>query len=217
MDRFDRYLAALVRWRSRLNLVDASGEDELVDRHLLDSLLPLAAVELAAGASVVDIGSGAGLPGVPMKIARPDLRVTLIEASRRRVAFLEYLRDTLDLDDLVVRWGRAEDLARQADHRERYDCAVERATARLAAAIELCAPFVAICGWCVLLKGPSAAEQLSAAAGLVRKLGLQIMMSNNQLISRVGHTVLITAHKASATPSIYPRRTPRLGRPIHGA
>jgi len=213
LDRFERYLAALVRWGSRLNLVGASGEDELVDRHLIDSLLPLAAVELPPGADVVDVGSGAGLPGVPMKIARPDLRVTLLEASRRRVAFLEHLRDAVDLPDLGVRWGRAEDLARQADHRELYDCSVERATAKAAAALELCAPLVAVGGWCVLLKGPAVLDELPAAAGLAESLGLS-KISIKKLYAYSGPTLVVVASKVVITPSVYPRRASRLGLPV---
>jgi 16S rRNA (guanine527-N7)-methyltransferase len=214
LDRFARYLAALVRWRSRLNLVGARDEDELVDRHLLDSLLPLAVVELPPAAAVVDVGSGAGLPGVPLKIARPDLRVTLLEASRRRVAFLEHLRDAVGLPDLAVCWGRAEVLAKHPDHRERYDCSVERATAKAAAAFELCAPLVAVGGRCVLLKRPTAMEELPSATGLVEGLGLADIVTINVLSVTVGQTLVIVAPKVARTLPVYPRRASRLGLPV---
>lgn len=217
LDRFERYLAALMRWRPRLNLVGASSEDDLVDRHLLDSLLPLAVVRLPPGAAVVDVGSGAGLPGVPLKIARPDLRVTLVEASRRRVAFLEHLRDAVDLPDLDVRWGRAEALARQADHRERYVCSVERATAKAAAALELCAPFVEVGGWCVLLKGPAALEELPSAARLIAGLGIADIVTIDKLSVTIGRTLAIVAPKVARTLPVYPRSASRLGLPVSHA
>jgi 16S rRNA (guanine527-N7)-methyltransferase len=214
LHRFDRYLGALMLWRTRLNLIGPAGAQELVQLHLLDSLLPLAALTISPGAALVDVGSGAGLPGVPLKIARPDLRVTLVEASRRRVAFLEHLREVLELPDVAVACGRAEVLAHREAFRERSDVASERATARLDAAAELCLPFVAVGGACLLLKGPTAIERVAVARPLISDLGAIVEYSSIFPLPGTDRTrTVLVLRKRAATPSHYPRRAARLGQP----
>jgi 16S rRNA (guanine527-N7)-methyltransferase len=217
LERFDRYLDALLAWRARLNLIGPAGVDDLVELHFVDSLTPLAAVTIEPNASLIDVGSGAGLPGVPLKIARPDLRVTLVEASRRRVAFLEHLRATLRLPDVEIRWGRAEDLAHREGLRERYDVAAERATARLGAAVELCLPFVAVGGACLLLKGPAAIEGVEGVSTLIAAVGGVVEYKKIfRLLGTDRMRALLVVRKRAVTPKAYPRRSGRLGRPPAG-
>ncbi len=138
--------------------------------HFLDSLSCLSVGVFPPRANVIDVGSGAGFPGLPLKIVRQDLKVTLLEASRRRVAFLEMLASELGQDVEVVH-GRAEIEAHNPDRRERYDVVVSRAAARVDDLAGMCLPFVRPGGWAVLSQGPSIGERLPAARQAFSRLG----------------------------------------------
>jgi 16S rRNA (guanine527-N7)-methyltransferase len=139
--------------------------------------------------------------------------MTLIEASRRRVAFLEHLRGVLDVSGLVVAWGRAEELAHDTTMREAFDCAVERATARTPVAAEISLPFVVPGGVAILLKGPVAIGELPASAALIEALGGAIEDATPRVMPGEGRTqVAVVLRKIRRTPSGFPRRAPHLGR-----
>lgn len=210
--RFDQYLAELLRWRARLNLTAAATPWEMAAEHFSESLIPLAAWRISEDSRVIDIGSGAGFPGVPMKIARPDLRIVLVEASRRRVAFLEHLRHVLGLEGLDIEWARAEDLGRRSGFREGFAVAVERAAAKFPAAAELCLPFVQRDGAAILLKGQGVIAEVRRAAPLLERMGGVIEHVRTWTIAASGRTtVAVVIRKSSATPEEYPRRGRRLG------
>ena len=214
VDSLRRYAGELLLWRTRLNLTGAATLSALVDPHLLDVLLLIAAVNIPEGAAVVDVGTGAGLPGIPLKLIRRDVRVVLVEASRRKVAFLEHLKTTLGLDDVRIEWGRAEELAHHQDLRETFDIGATRATAHLAAAAELCLPFVKVQGMGVCLKGPGVLRELDYAAPLVDMLGAKIESHEEMPLptTEVIRTIVIL-RKRHTTPEGYPRASHALGRP----
>jgi 16S rRNA (guanine527-N7)-methyltransferase len=212
LERFDRYISEVLTWRRRINLTGASTALSLVALHFVDSLLPLAALEFPRGSRVADVGSGAGFPGLPIKIARPDLRVTLVEASSRRVAFLEHVRQALDLPDLEIVWGRAEDVAHQPEFRERFGVVLSRAAARASAAAELCLPFAALDGRVALLKGPGAVKELASAAPLIDRLGGMPEPLTMMHLPGTGQVRLLAViKKVRPTGAGFPRRPPRLG------
>ncbi len=215
IDRFERYLRELLTWRRRLNLIAATDGTSIVGLHFLDSLLPLAVWSVPTECRVVDVGSGAGFPGIPMKIVRPDLRLTLVETSRRRVAFLEHVQGALDLHNVEILWDRAEAIARSPEHREAYGLAVERAAARFDVALELCLPFVEIGGAAILLKGPRAKEEVGGARPLVTRLGGTVEACEIwPLPTTDRRRVAVVVRKTRPTPTLFPRRTARLGQPI---
>lgn len=206
LDQFDRYLAEILRWRTRVNLVAASDPLEIVTRHFVDSLLPLAVWEPPEGARLVDVGAGAGFPGMPLKIVRPDLAVVLVEAGRRRVAFLEHLSGVLGLDDVRIVWARAESLARTSGFRDGFDVASERATAPLASSAELCLPLVRVGGVAVLLKGPAAIGALRQADVLLTQLGARIeRIDERDLPGSGARRVTLILRKERSTPDTFPR------------
>jgi len=172
-EQFDRYLGALIDWGSRMNLIGSTNPSAIAIDHFCDAVAVVAATasNVPIGARVVDVGSGAGFPGIPIAILRPDLRVTLIEAQRKRVAFLEHVRSHVACDYEVV-WARAEAVALDADHLDRYDAAFERAVAPLASAVGLVLPLVAVGGIAVFMKGPKAYLDADAALTVERILGL---------------------------------------------
>ena len=159
---------------------------------------------------MIDVGTGAGFPGMPLKIARPDLRLVLLEASRRRVAFLELLVGELRLDAEVVH-GRAEIIAHQPEHRERYDLVVSRATSPLDRLADLCLPFIKVGGLAVLPKGPRVAAELVGAATVIEALGGEVESVRRVTVpgleSRIRSLVLL--RKTGQTPGRFPMRSVR--------
>jgi 16S rRNA (guanine527-N7)-methyltransferase len=211
--RLERYLEELLRWKSRLNLIGAETAETIVSRHFLESLLPLETGRLVPGGRVVDVGTGAGFPGVLLKLVRPDLKMTLVESSRRRTAFLEHLCTALRADNLGVVWGRAENLAHDAKMREAFDCAVARAVASVPVVAELTLPFVTIGGAAILMKGPEAPDELTGSRRLIEALGgrsADVLRRDPQGSGRA--QVLLVLHKAQSTPAAFPRRAVKLGR-----
>lgn len=213
IERFDRYLEELLRWKERLSLTAAATATEVVAVHFSESLIPLAVWSFGEGSRAIDVGSGAGFPGVPLKIVRPDLRVVLLEASRRRAAFLEHLRTVLELDDLEVVWARAEDLGRRTGLREGFAVAVERAVAKIAASAELCLPLVRRDGAAILLKGPAVMKEIGRVSPQLTRMGGAIERAQPWTVSVSGRTtVAVVIRKVGDTPDEYPRRAARLGR-----
>lgn len=210
--RFERFLREVLSWNERLNLTAAASAGQVEGLHFLDSLLPLVACAVPSGCRVVDVGSGAGFPGVPMKIVRPDLRIVLVEASRRRVAFLEHLRLALDLPDIEVMWARAEALGHEPGFREAFGLAVSRAAAPLAATCELCLPLVEPGGAAVLLRGPRVAGELDTARRLLGALGGAVESCVLRALPATDRRrAALVLRKMRSTPADFPRTGRRLG------
>jgi 16S rRNA (guanine527-N7)-methyltransferase len=206
--QFERYLELLSAWSERVNLV-SDPEPELVQRrHFLESIALGAALRerevLRPDTSVIDIGAGAGFPGVVLKIAWPSISLALIEATAKKTAFLSALIDALGLPDVVVHAGRAETLAHDASLRGRFDLAVARAVATLPALLELTLPFVRVGGRVVTPKGSRVQQEIAAAKRASAILGARIFAVPLN-VPGPGQT-LVVAVKQRATPAEYPRR-----------
>jgi len=145
---FETYRDELIRWNQRVNLTSIVDPVEVEKRHFLDSLTLLYALpdrtESGAGISIIDVGSGAGFPGIPVKLLLPEARITLLEATGKKVSFLSHIVSLLGLNGVEVLHGRAEDVARLPAYREQYDVAVARAVAALPTLAELCLPFIRV-------------------------------------------------------------------------
>jgi len=203
---FGRYMDILLEWNRKFNLTAITEPDEIIAKHFLDSLClsPL----IPGGSSVIDVGTGAGFPGVPLLIAAPDLKLTLLDSLGKRVAFLENLLAELGLPARCVH-ARAEDAGRDAAFREQYDFAVSRAVSRLNVLAELCLPFVRVGGGFIAMKGPRGpdmTEEINEAAAALRELGGQIEeIKDAKPGGNIAHTLIIV-RKLSPTPPKYPRR-----------
>lgn len=181
--------------------------EEVEVKHLADSLSLLLAVDPGAGASVLDVGSGAGFPGIPLKIMRPAIRLTLLDASRKKVEFMKAACGELGLSGVTFLHARAEDLAHEAGHRESYDLVVARAVAPAAVLAELCLPLVRIGGFCVAMKGPRGQDELEAARAAIAMLGGEVDgVVSLALPEGAGSRQLIRLGKVSSSPGTYPRR-----------
>lgn len=204
---FDRYYRELTEWNRRINLTSIEGEEEVAIKHFLDSLTCLLAVDLREGSSVVDVGSGAGFPGVALKVARPGIRLTLVEASGKKAGFLREIVGVLDLEDVEVLWDRAERVGRMAGHRESYDVATARGVAEMAALVEVCLPLVRVGGVFVAQKGPDVSEEMAGALAAVEAMGGRVeRLIPVALPFGCGGRTLLVIRKESPTPEEYPRR-----------
>lgn len=207
LTQFELYYALLVETNKVMNLTAITEKSEVAQKHFLDSAALLAAYKLPKGAKVIDIGTGAGFPGMVLKILRPDLDITLLDALAKRIRFLETVAENLKLcDKLTLTHSRAEDLARDDKYRERYALAVSRAVANLNTLSEYCLPFVKIGGKMAAYKGPGAEEELGAAANAIEILGgkmagiVPVSVSGTDLAHNI-----VFVDKVLSTPTKYPR------------
>jgi 16S rRNA (guanine527-N7)-methyltransferase len=215
LDRFERYSALLRQRNERLNLTAIVDPAEIVTKHFLDSLTPLLVRPPKPDARLVDVGTGAGFPGVPLAIARPDLRVTLVESVGKKVRFLEELLAALELEHVAIAQGRAEELAHEAAHRERYDVAVVRALPQLATNLELLLPFCRLQGEAIAYKGRVEAERPAAeraAAALGGEIERIVTTDQLSLGDVLPGRCLVIVPKRRPTPSPYPRRVTEMKR-----
>lgn len=196
-----RFAEAMLRQNQVMNLTAITQPEAVAKLHLADSLTLLRCAELR-GKHILDVGCGAGFPGVPLAAACPDAHVTLLDSLGKRVTWLEEILPQLGIRATCVT-ARAEDAAAQM--REQYDCAVSRAVARLNILLELTAPFVKPGGLVLAMKGAAARDELAEAKNAVRKLGLKLEDIREFSIDGAAHNVLLL-RKVSPTPPQYPRR-----------
>lgn len=205
--RFDTFTALLLEWNERVNLTRIVEPSEIAVKHYLDSLSLLSALDVPIGASLIDVGSGAGIPAIPLAIARPDLRITVLDSVRKKLTFVEAALRELGIPDAETVHARAEDAARDKAHRERYDLVVARAVARLPVLAELCIPFCKIGGWFAAYKGPHAAGEVADAGTALRTLGGGVPRSEAFTLpgTDAARTIVLIG-KERRTPPIYPRK-----------
>ena len=210
LDRFRIYYEELVAWNRRFNLTAITDYEGVQVRHFVDSLSCLRALpqaELQAGARVIDVGSGAGFPGVPLKLLCPGMHLTLLEARQKKVAFLEHLVQRLGLHGVTVIHGRAEDVGRQLAHREQYDRALARAVAEMPTLVEYLLPLVRVGGTILAQKGENGPAEVHAAEEAIRILGGHVRRLVPVDLRGLAETrYLVVVDKVATTPDKYPRR-----------
>ena len=192
---------AVVEQNKVMNLTAITEPEQVAKLHLLDSVSLLSVMPLA-GKKVIDVGCGAGFPGVPLKIACPEIKLTLLDSLGKRMNWLEQVLPTLGVEARCVT-ARAEDAA--ADCRESYDYATSRAVARLNILLELTAPYVKVGGAVLAMKGTAAQEELQEAKNAIKRLGLKLEQVKEFPVDGTAHTVIVL-RKVSHTPPQYPRR-----------
>lgn len=204
LNQFSAFLVLLQEWNQRMNLTAIIDPTDIVVKHFLNALTLFSAETIEKGARVIDVGTGAGLPGIPLAIARADVSFTLIDALQKRIGFLEHVVRELGLRNVTAVHARAEELGHDTAHREQYDVAMARSVARLPVLAEYCLPFVKVGGRCIAYKAANTQEDASAA---LQTLGGKIRATHEVTIphSNITHE-LIVIHKNAATPSNYPRR-----------
>ena len=222
---FRTYYRELVEWNNKFNLTAVTGYEDVQVKHFLDSLACLLAIPapgVAPGEPLpdvvplwtteatrlgIDVGTGAGFPGLPLKILRPALQMTLLDSSQKKIRFLEHLVQILQLSDVDCRWGRAEELGQDLHFRERYDVVLARAVADLAELAEYCLPLCRKGGCFVASKGGDVAREIELASPAIRLLGGELReVKTYELPGLNEPRTLVLIEKVAATPAKYPRR-----------
>ena len=202
--KFQKYMELLVEWNEKLNLTAITEPEEILEKHFLDSLTTLLACKPKDGSKVLDVGTGAGFPGVPIKIVRPDLQVTLLDGSNKRLNFLGELCSELGVECRRVH-KRAEEAGLDKAMRENYDIVIARAVAQLRVLCEYCLPLVKMKGYFIAMKGPGANEELFEARNALDILGGDKVDITQVQLPNAGERNLIVVRKLSFTPKGYPR------------
>lgn len=204
---FGDYYELMLEHNQRVNLTRITEPVDVAIKHFGDSLALLSAISFQTGSAIADVGTGAGFPGLPIAILRPDLQVTLIDSLRKRTAFLTEVVQRLKLVNVRVVWGRAEDLGRKALFREQFNVVMARAVAPLNVLSELCLPLLERGGLFVAMKGPKAEEEIIQATVAIRRLGGVLLGSETQNLPLVNEKrCLIRIAKQMTTPQLYPRK-----------
>ncbi|MDH5174661.1 MAG: 16S rRNA (guanine(527)-N(7))-methyltransferase RsmG [Elusimicrobiota bacterium] len=213
VEKFLLFLRELKRWNKKFNLTAINDEEEILVKHFIDSLSCLLGVPSKIYQKIrkiIDIGSGAGFPGIPLKIYEPKFDLTLLEATRKKVEFLQHISRKLGFErSLEVIHGRAEEYGRNGEYREKYDLAVSRAVSDLAILAEYCLPFVKIGGIFISQKGRDIAGELQKAGKAIVVLGgriKKVVPYKLTLKERKLERTLVVVDKAERTPDDYPRR-----------
>lgn len=195
----------LLEWNSFMNLTAITDFKETAVKHFLDSLMILKYTSIEEGALILDFGSGAGFPGIPLKIVRPDLRITLLDSLNKRVKFLNEVINKTGLKDVSAVHGRGEELGRNALFREKYDFVLSRAVANLSTLSEYCLPFVKKDGWFISYKSKGVKEETEKAGTAVKILGGKLFNVDCFLLDDDMERSFVRIKKVKATPNKYPR------------
>lgn len=206
-EQFVKYYEMLVETNKVMNLTAITEFEEVMVKHFIDSLLLVRDVDMTEIESFIDVGTGAGFPGIPIKIVFPHIKVTLLDSLNKRLKFLDSLINELDLKDVYTVHGRAEDLAHKEENREKFDLCVSRAVANLATLSEYCIPFIKQGGIFISYKAIDSNEEINEASKAINVLGGKIVSTNTyELPCSDMERVLVVIDKIKHTPNKYPRK-----------
>lgn len=207
LDAFDTFTALLLEWNARFNLTRITDPCEIAVKHYLDSLSLLAVVDLPSGSNLIDVGTGAGFPSIPLKLVLPDLKITMLDSVRKRLTFLEAVVEKLNLRDMETLHARAEDAGQDPRYRGKYDLAVSRAVAKLNVLAELCLPFCQVGGRFAAYKSADVNEEVQHAEPAIKNLGGEIEGIHQLTLPNSNITrALVIVSKIKSTPKPYPRK-----------
>ena len=207
IEAYHQYYQLLIEWNEKINLTAITEPNAVAVKHIIDSLSCYDPKIFHPGAKLIDVGTGAGFPGLPLKIWQKDLNVTLLDSLQKRVNFLTTVVEQLGLENVEVIHSRAEEGAKQGLYRERYDIAVSRAVARLSVLSELCMPFVKVGGYFVALKGAQYQEEINDGKRAIQLLGGKVeTVVPIKLPGLDDIRAVIYIKKIKATPHSYPRK-----------
>ena len=203
--QFEDYMKLLLEWNEKINLTAITEEDEIILKHFVDSLTILKYIEEEK--SIVDVGTGAGFPGIPVKIAREDLNVTLVDSLNKRLLFLQDVIEKLGLEKIETLHFRAEEFGQNKKYRESFDIATSRAVANLSTLVEYLLPLVKVGGICICMKGSEVKEELENAKKAIQLFGGKVEKVEEFTLpeSDIKRNIVIIK-KVNSTPNRYPRK-----------
>ncbi len=207
LKKFNLLTELLKEWSDKINLTSVKNPKEIIENHFVDSCIPYKFFDNKPDAKVLDVGSGAGFPGIPLKIICPNIKITLLEATRKKVNYLEIAKKKLSLSNCEILNGRAEDLARDANHREQYDIVITRALAKLNVLLELCTPFLKVGGHLLAYKSENIDEELNNATNAFKILGVELKDTIDMTLPKSSKKrKILVIDKTKSTDEKYPRK-----------
>lgn len=204
-EKFYQYFKLLIEWNEKINLTAITLPEEVITKHFIDSLTILRYIK--KDDSIVDIGTGAGFPGIPLKIVNDDLKITLVDSLNKRINFLNDVITELKLERIEAIHGRAEEFGKNRIYREKFDISVSRAVARLNVLVEYLLPTVKIGGKCICMKGPDCSGEINEAKKAIELLGGEIeSVEEFALLETDIKRTVIVINKIKNTPNKFPRK-----------
>lgn len=204
---FKTYYEMLVEKNKVMNLTAITEKNEVIDKHFMDSISLKKAMDVTKPVKVLDLGTGAGFPGIPLKIAYPNLRVTLLDSLNKRIKFLQEVIEELSLEEIDAIHGRAEDYAKQSEYREQFDVCVSRAVANLATLSEYCLPYVKQGGCFISYKSGAVQEELEQSKKAIKELGGRVKEVIPFVLPDTDiERTFVVIEKVKQTPKKYPRK-----------
>lgn len=206
-NKFIKYKDLVKEWNQKINLTAITDDEEMIKKHFIDSIKVFNCDYVKNAKSIIDIGTGGGFPGIPMKIVKEDSKMVLLDSLNKRINFLNEVINQLNLPNIKTIHGRAEDFAQTVEYRQRFDLAVSRAVANLTVLLEFCLPYVKVGGYFVALKGPAIEDEIKAAEVALKVLGGKIeeIIEVDIEDSDLKHNLLVVK-KIKDTPKKYPRK-----------
>lgn len=206
LDRFDSYINILLDWNKKINLTAITDENEIIAKHFLDSVSCIKSRKISKDSKVIDIGTGAGFPGVPLKIVMPEIELCLLDSLNKRVLFLSELMNKLGLKAEIVH-GRAEDYGNKKGFRESFDISLSRAVAPMNVLVEYTLPFVKVGGYALCQKGPTIFDELGKAQRAIEILGgKEEEILSTQVYNKELDHYIVKIRKVGLCPGKYPRK-----------
>lgn len=207
-DKFKIYKELLKEWNDKINITAIREDREIDIKHFLDSLTVLTAGYIKDGDKLIDIGTGGGFPGLPIKIVNENINVTLLDSLNKRIKFLNEVINELGLEGIETIHGRAEDYGVDSDYREKFDISVSRAVASLNVLSEYCLPFVKVGGHFLAMKGPEVSQEVETSKNAIRKLGGEIKDIFELKLPFIDNKrTIVVIKKIQKTPTQYPRKS----------
>lgn len=203
LNKFYNYMNGIIEWNDKVNVTAITDEKMFIVKHFIDSLTVNSIVENKN--SMIDIGTGAGFPGIPLKILNPNLKVTLIDSVNKKLNVIKDLSEKIKLENIEIIHTRAEDLANNLQYREKYDIATTRAVSNFSTIVEYMLPFVKIGGYAVCMKGPNYKDELEEAKNAIKILGGEVFEIKELKVSEELERNIIIIKKIKETPKKYPR------------
>lgn len=206
--QFGIYMDGILEWNEKVNLTSITQPQEFIKKHYIDSLLSVGCREFQQARRIIDVGTGGGFPGIPLALAAPDKEFVLMDSLSKRIKIIKELCQRAEIRNVTAIHARAEDLARNREHRQRYDLCVSRAVANIATLSEYCLPLIKKGGWFLAYKGPDTDEELKAGKKAIKLLGGQVMREEKADLKdfELNHKIIFIK-KTGETPSKFPRKS----------
>lgn len=205
--KLEKYMEGILSWNEKVNLTNITDPAEFRIKHNADSLMCVDFPEFQSAKNIIDVGTGGGFPGIPLAVYAPDKHFTLLDSLNKRLRIIDELAGGLDITNITLVHGRAEDVARNREHREKYDLCVSRAVSNLATLSEYCLPFIKVGGYLLAYKGPGADQEVKDAEKALKTLGGSLVDIRETTMEEYGldHRILVI-EKVRNTPKTYPRK-----------